>query len=85
MIGAKMGKYSKEDYEFEKNKQAILALAKDQSYVKRQHPSVWDYELNLYRRQKKKDVFLMIGGLCGIVSLGISAFLLFNTFYQWIG
>ncbi|MBN2797129.1 MAG: hypothetical protein JXR88_17080 [Clostridia bacterium] len=80
-----MGKYSKEDYEFEKNKQAILALAKEQNYIKKQHPSVWDYELDQFRRQKKVDRFLILGGLCGLISLMISVFLFLNTMYHWVG
>lgn len=80
-----MGKYSKEDYEFERNKQAILELRKQKAPVKEQNGSVWEFELNEYRRRKKQDRFLVFGAVCGILGFCMSGFLLLNTFYHYVG
>lgn len=85
--GARMGKYSKEDYEFEKNKQALLSLAKSNgSYKpKEAHERVSDFEIRAHRHQKKRDRFLLFGGVCGIISLIITVILLLNVFYKFMG
>lgn len=63
-----MGKYSKEDYEFERNKQEILSLTRSQPKTD-DHSSVWAYEIEEHRKQKKKEKFMMFGAICGVISL----------------
>ena len=46
--------------------------------------SVWEYEIIEHRKKKVKEKFMMFGGICGIVSLIISVFLLLNLFYGFI-
>lgn len=81
-----MGKYSKEDYEFERNKQAILALTnKKEVQAQSRRQAVWEYELNEYRRRKKQDRFLFFGACCGVLSFIIAVFSLLNQLYHLIG
>lgn len=79
-----MGKYSKEDYEFEKNKQALLNLAKEKKQTS-DHQPVWALELEAFRKQKKKERFMMFGSICGILSLILSGLLTLNLYMKFIG
>lgn len=71
-----MGKYSKEDYEFEKSKQAILAL----NSKKEKHPSVSELEIIEYRKRKQRESYMIFGATLGIISFVISSFLVVNLF-----
>ncbi len=62
-----MGKYSKEEYEFEKNKQEILALSQKRS-PEEESKSVWAYEIEEYRKHQKKEKVMLFGAICGIIS-----------------
>ncbi|MBI9013929.1 MAG: hypothetical protein JEZ08_16965 [Clostridiales bacterium] len=65
-----MGKYSKEDYEFEKNKQEILKLTQNRHAMKKEeHASVWEFEIEEHRKRKRKEKFMMFGAGCGILSM----------------
>lgn len=65
-----MGKYSKEDYEFEKNKQEILKLTQTRHSIKQEeHASVWEFEIEEHRKRKRKDKFMIFGASCGILSM----------------
>lgn len=63
-----MGKYSKEDYEFERSKQEILALTQRQ-VPKEEHSTLWAFEIEEHRKRKKKEKFMMFGAVCGILSI----------------
>lgn len=82
-----MGKYSKEDYEFEKNKQAILQLTQNKKTLKPDdaHQSLWEYEISEHRHRKKREKMLMFGAYCGILSLLVSCFLVVNLYFKFIG
>lgn len=71
-----MGKYSKEDYEFEKSKQAILALTDS----KEKHQSVSELEILEHRKRKKRERFMMVGALLGFLSFLMSSFLFLNLY-----
>ncbi|MCH4888672.1 hypothetical protein EZV73_13850 [Acidaminobacter sp. JC074] len=75
-----MGKYSKEDYEFERNKQEILALTQRKP-VEDDSKSVWAYELEEYRKHQKKEKFMMFGAICGIISL---LYIIVSTALQYL-
>jgi hypothetical protein len=79
-----MGKYSKEDYEFEKNKQEILKLTGVKT-KQNDHHAVWEYEIEEHRKKQKKERFMMFGATLGILSFLISIFLLINEFFNMIG
>ncbi len=65
-----MGKYSKEDYEFERSKQEILQLTQNRGqYRDETHPAVWELEVKEHRKRKRKENFMMFGAWCGILSL----------------
>jgi len=65
-----MGKYSKEDYEFEKNKQEILQLTQNRNSLKQaEHASVWELEIEEHRKRKRREKFMMFGASCGILSM----------------
>ncbi len=71
----------KRDNEFEKNRQAILKQTKkhgakksmdhfgDDLSSKESRKYAWEYEVEMYRQQKRKDRFYLIGAVCGILSL----------------
>lgn len=78
-----MGKYSKDDYEFEKNRQAILAMTgKTPKQDDRQ--SVWELEILEYRKKKKREQYMMLGSTLGIISFLLSSFLILNLFFKFI-
>ncbi len=65
-----MSKYSKEDYEFERNKQEILQLTQNRSQLKKESSnSVWEFEIKEHRKRKRKEKFMMFGASCGILSM----------------
>lgn len=65
-----MGKYSKEDYEFERSKQEILNLTQNRGQLKEEaHASVWEFEIKEHRKRKRKEKFMMFGASCGILSV----------------
>lgn len=56
--------------EFERNRQEILKNAQlNRSKKSNSGDRVWSYEIEKYRRQKKRERFFFIGGLSGIISL----------------
>lgn len=75
-----MGKYSKEDYEFERTKQEILALTSNKP-KKDDKQSVWAYEIEEHRKHKKKEKFMMFGAICGMISL---LYIIVSTILQYI-
>ena len=65
-----MGKYSKEDYEFERSKQEILQLTQNRGQLKEEtHDSVWEFEIQEHRKRKRKEKFMIFCASCGILSL----------------
>ena len=59
------------DIEFEKNRQEILknAKIKNNNSVNSSKEHLWKYEIEKYRKQKKKEFFYSIGAVAGIISL----------------
>lgn len=56
--------------EFERNRQEILKNAQlNRSKKSDTGERVWAYEIEKYRRQRKRERFYFIGGLSGIISL----------------
>lgn len=75
-----MGKYSKEDYEFERTKQEILALTQRKVETDEKQ-SVWAYEIEEHRKRKKREKFMMFGAICGMISL---LYIIVSTILQYI-
>ncbi|MGM0378417.1 MAG: hypothetical protein ACQEQE_01615 [Bacillota bacterium] len=79
---------------FEKNRQAILNQMKNSKKsrnlknenLKNDNP-MWKYEIEKYRKQKKKEKFFWIGSFLGIISFIMNIVLNFEkikTFiFQW--
>jgi hypothetical protein len=59
------------DLEFEKNRQEILKNAKinNKNSLNNNKEHLWKYEIEKYRKQKKKELFFSIGSIAGIISL----------------
>lgn len=59
------------DLEFEKNRQEILKNAKinNKKSLNNNKEHLWKYEIEKYRKQKKKELFFSIGSVAGIISL----------------
>lgn len=59
------------DLEFEKNRQEILKSAKinNKKSLNNNKEHLWKYEIEKYRKQKKKELFFSIGSIAGIISL----------------
>lgn len=73
------------DVEFEKNRQEILRNAKinnKNSVNNKEH--LWKYEIEKYRKQKKKESFFMIGSLAGILSLVLTVALHYYEILSFI-
>lgn len=81
-----MSKNHIKDVEFEKNKQDFLLMAKQASSTKKNidnkddHKAIWELEILEYRKRKSREKFMMIGSVCGYISLIISLLLLINHF-----
>jgi len=62
------------DVEFEKNRQEILRNAKinNKNTTANNKEHLWKYEIEKYRKQKKKELFFTIGSLAGILSLALT-------------
>lgn len=76
---------SREDIEFEKNRKEILRQSKTSLKSKstssdkkinldNSHRYAWEYEVEVYKEQKKKERFFHIGAWCGIISLLLTLF-----------
>ncbi len=59
------------DLEFEKNRQEILKNAKinNKKSLNTNKEHLWKYEIEKYRKQKKKEMFFSIGSIAAIISL----------------
>lgn len=75
-----MGKYSKEEYEFERNRQEILSLTQNRERNDEQK-AVWAYEIEEFRKQKKREKFMMFGAICGVISF---LYLVVSTILNYI-
>lgn len=76
-----MSKEILEQLEFEKNKRKILsqtnAIKKPVEDIKdNSNKYAWEYELEFYRKSKRRDKFYAFGTICGILALIIT--LIFN-------
>jgi len=62
------------DLEFEKNRQEILKNAKinNKKSLNNNKEHLWKYEIEKYRKQKKKELFFSIGSIAGIISLALT-------------
>lgn len=63
------------DLEFEKNRQEILRntkLKKGNNQRNNSKEHLWKYEIEKYRKQRKKEFFYTIGSIAGIISLIIT-------------
>jgi len=62
------------DLEFEKNRQEILRNTKlkngNSQNSSKEH--LWKYEIEKYRKQKKKELFYTLGSIAGFISLIIT-------------
>lgn len=79
---------------FEKNRQAILNQMKNskksnniKSKNLRNDNPMWKYEIEKYRKQKKKEKFFWIGSILGILSFLMNIVLNFekikSLIFQW--
>lgn len=65
---------SKEELELQKNRLEILKMSgKEEMIHQAEEPSsnlyAWEYELEYYKRLRKRERFYAFGAWCGIVSL----------------
>lgn len=65
---------SKEDLELQKNRLEILKMSGKSPMIHMpENPGdnlyAWEYELEMYQKQKRKERFYSIGAWCGIISL----------------
>lgn len=71
-----------QDFEFEKQRLAILESANKKLKNKRKivdkigKKQAWEYEIEAYRNERRKEKLYLFGSICGIVSLVLT--LLFN-------
>lgn len=83
-----MSKEILEQLEFEKNKRNILKQineSKTEQLTNKTHSDqkyAWEYELEFYRRSKRKERFYTFGAICGILALAINIVFNFNA---WVG
>lgn len=72
------------DLEFEKNRQEILKNAKinNKKSLNNNKEHLWKYEIEKYRKQKKKELFFSIGSIAGIISLVLTVAL---HYYEILG
>lgn len=73
--------------EFEKNRLEILKKAelnKSQRVKGSNKEKIWKYEILKYRKQKKKELFFMIGSIAGILSLVLTIALNYYTIIEVI-
>lgn len=84
-----MSKKITEDLEFEKNRMEILkraqvpknAAAQKNGTIKLDEDQkyAWEYEIEVYRKQKRKEKFFIFGSVCGIISLLLTLLLNFQA------
>lgn len=65
---------TKEELELQKNRLEILKLSGKQEHMNlsdhtEDNVYLWQYELEHYKREKRKDRFYTFGAICGILSL----------------
>lgn len=78
-----MKSMTKEEIELQKNRLEILKLTGKQDQMipdtaGDDNVYLWQYELEHYKREKKKERFYTFGAICGILSLAISIAANFN-------
>ncbi len=74
---------TKEELELQKNRLEILKLTGKQEQMSLDDHSednvyLWQYELEHYKREKRRDRFYTFGAVCGILSLILIIALNFN-------
>lgn len=91
-----MGNRSNSDLEFEKNRQEILQMTQrtnaKKSYSSEEmffssdpnNKALWEYEIIEHRKRKKRESFILFGGICGFLSLIISIGLVLNLFFEFV-
>ncbi|OJV66063.1 MAG: hypothetical protein BGO41_09030 [Clostridiales bacterium 38-18] len=85
-----MSKEILEQLEFEKNKRNILKQvneSKAEQITQKTHSDqkyAWEYELESYRRSKRKERFYTFGAICGILALVISMISNFDTWIRFL-
>ena len=74
------------DLEFEKNRQEILKNAKinNKKSLNKNKEHLWKYEIEKYRKQKKKELFFWVGSVAGILSLVLTVALHYDEILAFI-
>ena len=72
-----MKSMTKEEIELQKNRLEILKLTGKQEHMGLEEHGednvyLWQYELEHYKREKKRERFYAFGAICGILSLIIT-------------
>lgn len=80
-----MKSMTNEEIELQKNRLEILKLTGKQDTLNSVNHTednvyLWQYELEHYKREKRKDRFYTFGAVCGIISLILTLALNF----QWV-
>lgn len=76
-----MVRKSTEQRAFEKSRKDILKLSDKKVGKEEEQKYAWEIELEEYRNRKRLDRFLILGALCGILSLLISLYVLYGHVY----
>lgn len=83
------------DKEFEKNRREILKQSKSNIKNKNassnknkdldsSHRFAWEYEIEVYKEQKRKERFYIIGAWCGIISLLLTLLINYKVILELI-
>ena len=95
MATVNVGNKGNSDLEFEKNRQEILRMTQKTNYKKNylneetffstdpNSKALWEYEIIEHRKRKKRENFILFGGMCGFISLIISFGLVLNLFFNF--
>lgn len=82
-----MSKKTIEELEFERNRMAILknngALNSAKATINNGQKQPWEYEIEAYRKAKRRDQFNTFGAVCGIISLIATIFFNYSTIYSF--
>lgn len=83
-----MKSMTKEEIELQKNRLEILKLTGKQEHMHlgeqgEDNVYLWQYELEHYKREKKRDRFYTFGAVCGIISLVITIAVNFSVIFNY--
>lgn len=81
---------TKEDLELQQNRLEILKMSGKAPMIHMpENPGdnlyAWEYELDMYKKQKRKERFFYFGAWCGVGSLILTIALHYKELLLWFG